>query len=193
MLISFTSDGWPIFDPCRQIPLKKKNTRSSLPQIGFIFITNSQPQRFLPSHLSLQTSLRKHSRPSWPSTHNLCPLCSIPASRKNSAAQSWLSSSRTTTHIADLSATIAKHAGKFSSQFKMGFPPKPLKYRKYYKSGSTSDIGHFDHAMRWEMAHNSQHRPFSHPKRFQTFPSARLVHHSPFSPRTLKSALDTKY
>ena len=37
------------------------------------------------------------------------------------------------------------------------------KYRKYYKSGSTSDIRHFDHATGWEMAHNSQCRPFSCP------------------------------
>ena len=27
--------------------------------------------------------------------------------------------------------------------------------RKYYKSGSISDIGHFDHATGWEVAHNS--------------------------------------
>ena len=56
-------------------------------------------------------------------THSLCLPCSISASCKNSAVQNWLSSS-VRPCIADLSATVAKHAGKFGSQFKMGFPHK---------------------------------------------------------------------
>ena len=64
------------------------------------------------------------------------------------------------------------------------------KYRKYYKSESTSDIGHFNYAAGWEMAHNSQCHLFSDPKWFQTFPPARLVHHSAFSSRALTSTLD---
>ena len=38
------------------------------------------------------------------------------------------------------------------------------KCRKYYKSGSTLDIRHFEHALGWEMARNSQCCPFSNPK-----------------------------
>ena len=30
------------------------------------------------------------------------------------------------------------------------------KYRKYYNSGSTLDVEHLDHAIGWELAHNSQ-------------------------------------
>ena len=60
--------------------------------------------------------------------------------------------------------------------------PKQTKYRKYYKSGSPLDIAHFDHATRWEMAHNSWCCPFSQLKWFQTFLPALFVHHGPFSP-----------
>ena len=60
--------------------------------------------------------------------------------------------------IANLSATVAKHARQFGSQFEMGLPAQ-TKYRKY-KSGSTSDIGHFDHTLGWEMAHSSCRRLF---------------------------------
>ena len=66
------------------------------------------------------------------------------------------------------------------------------KYRKYYKSGSTSDIRHFDHTVVWEMAHNSQCCPFFHPKWFQTFLPARFVHHGLYSPQPLNRALDWK-
>ena len=37
--------------------------------------------------------------------------------------------------------------------------PAQTKYRKYYKSGSTLDIGHFNHATGCEMAHNLRCRP----------------------------------
>ena len=79
-----------------------------------------------------------------------------------------------------------KACWKINGENKQG-DASQTKYRKYYKSGSTLDIGHFDHAMGWEMTHNSQHRPFSDPKLFQTFLLARLVYHRSSSPRALKN------
>ena len=91
-------------------------------------------------------------------THSLCPPCSIPASRKNSAAQSWLSSSHTT-----MQSQPIYHCWKACQEIRYSIQngvPAQTKYRKYKKSGSTSDIGHFDNATGREMAHNLQRCPF---------------------------------
>ena len=73
---------------------------------------------------------------------------------KNSlrAAQSSISSARP--HIVDLPVTVAKHVGKFYGKTEMEFPTWKLYKIIISTSGSTLDIGHFNHTTGQQIAHS---------------------------------------
>ena len=103
---------WPVpLNPAQE----NNESRISLPQIRII---HCQPLRFVPSLLSLWTYLRKHSWPTADSQSSRTLLnSSWPQELSCFPAPAQL-------RMADLSATVTEHAGKFGTQFKMGFPCK---------------------------------------------------------------------
>ena len=123
---------------------------------------NGQPLRFAPSLLSLRTSLRKQFFPSAADSYSLPALF-------NSSQPQEFSCFRATTH-----SRLFCHCRKACREIRYSIQngvPMQTKYRKYYKSGSTSDIGNVDHATRWEMAHNSRLPPFFSTEVISDFPA----------------------
>ena len=93
MLIFLTSDGQFLAYAA------KSHSRKINPEVHslkFASFFSPMVSHLDSCHLSYPYRPPKGSTPS-PLLLTLCPLCSISAGRKNSAAQTWLSSSRTTT------------------------------------------------------------------------------------------------
>ena len=94
----------------------------------------------------------------------LCLPCQISGSQREfTASCPKLFFRRPNTHNGPISATIAKHVGKFQGQNERD-PPAHCLTEKNCKSGTTEEIGRLDHTTGWQMAHNSQCSPLLDPK-----------------------------